>query len=200
MGHSKPLKLAATMIVSCYCLSGCIEGKGSSSSPNTSTASSVVTTPSEPSTNFSNTNSLSFADPALEACVLATKQEFIENISNLVCNNKGVVSLEGIEQLSELKTLFLSFNQIQNIDPLASLYKLKTLYINGNQISDISALSGLSNLTSLSMQKNDIYDISALNQIDTLKNLNVRKNLIQDFSALDDLDLEKFSGKEKQKS
>lgn len=199
MGNNKPLKLAATMIVSCYCLSGCIEGKNSSHSSNNATAKPAIA-PSNPSANYTSLSSLSFADPALEACVLATKQEFVENVHSLICNNKGIVSLEGIEELTELKTLFVSFNQIQNVDPISSLNKLKALYINGNEITDISALSNLTQLAVLGIQRNNIMDISALNQIDSLKKLNLRNNSIQDFSALDNIQLESLSGKNNQDS
>jgi Leucine-rich repeat (LRR) protein len=145
-------------------------------------------------------NTLSVSDYSLDKCIKATGREFVEEISALSCNNKGIQSLEGIEQLSELKSLFLNYNEIQDITPLTELTGLFTLYLAANNIQDISALSELTSLTKLAIQKNNIQDISPLAALIELQSLYTRNNSIYDFSALDNLELKVLAGTEQQDS
>ena len=70
-------------------------------------------------------DALTISDYSLNKCIKNTGREFVEQISALVCNNKDIQFLDGIEQLTELKTLHLNFNKIQDITPLVNLKKLK---------------------------------------------------------------------------
>ena len=141
---------------------------------------------------------LNIADPALSKCIRNTRRLYIEDITALTCNNQGVQSVEGIEQLSALKTLFLSFNQIEDIDPLASLSSLSTLYLAGNQIDNIDALAELFELQVLSIQNNAIYEVSALRGLTKLAKLYSGDNQITDFTILADLNLAILAGTERQ--
>lgn len=178
---------------------GCSGQNNSTSAPQTVTPASSGDA-SQNTIELTNINTLSISDQALSNCILNTGRLYVEEISALSCNNKGIQSLEGIEQLSELKTLFLNYNEIQDLSPLTELTGLYTLYLANNNIQDISALSDLTSLTKLAIQKNDIQDISPLESLTNLQNLYTRNNSIYDFSVLDNLELKVLAGKEQQGS
>jgi Leucine-rich repeat (LRR) protein len=145
-------------------------------------------------------NTLSISDYSLDKCIKSTGREFVEEVSTLICNNKGIQFLDGIEQLTELNTLHLNFNHIEDITPLVELKKLKTLYLSGNQIYNLNPLSELSELMELGIQKNLVQDLSPLQSIYSLKSLHAHSNKINDFSILNNLNLAELSGINKQDS
>ena len=114
---------------------------------------------------------VTFADSALEAAVRAAinnpsgpiLRSQVAAITTLTASSKGIISLEGIEALTNLKTLDLSYN---------------------NSISDITPLYGLTNLTSLDLSTNNISDIGTSN----FKNLTKLTYLdlgVNNFSSID---------------
>lgn len=174
-------------------------GSGSSNKSSTpdNTAEIQALTATQTSTPLS---SLSISDYALNKCIQDTGREYAEDITTLVCNNKGIVILEGIEALSELKSLHLNFNEINDITPLVELKKLNTLYLSGNQIDSLDALTELTELNELGIQKNYVQDLSPLQSISSLKSLHTHSNQIQDFTILSALELNELSGKSRQES
>jgi internalin A len=198
-------RLRAAITVSSLSLAmlGCGGSAGNSSLSEDQNNSQIESTLSGTSNDLSQLtpiNTLSISDYSLDKCIKATGREFVEEISALSCNNKGIQSLEGIEQLSELKSLFLNYNEIQDINPLNELTNLKTLYLSSNQIQNLEALSELTNLTELAIQKNEIQDITPLQSLIGLKSLHTRNNKIYNFSALNNLDLDILSGQNQQES
>lgn len=145
-------------------------------------------------------NTLSISDYSLDKCIKATGREFVEQISTLVCNNKGIQFLDGIEQLTELKILHLNFNKIEDITPLVALKQLQTLYVSGNNIYNLDPLSELVGLTELGIQRNAVQDLSPLQSLDSLKSLHTHSNQIQDFTILSALELDNLSGQNRQDS
>ena len=194
-------KLGTVIAISSLSLAmfGCVDQNNSSSAPQ-SVSSASIGGSSQKTAQLTNINTLSISDQALNNCILNTGRLYIEEINALSCNNKGIQSLEGIEQLSELKSLFLNYNDIQDLYPLTELTGLYTLYLANNNIQDISALKNLTNLTKLAIQKNDIQDISPLESLTNLQNLYTRDNSIYDFSALNNLELKVLAGKGQQDS
>jgi Leucine-rich repeat (LRR) protein len=194
-------KLGTALAISSLSLAmfGCSGQNNSSSAPQTVTPASIGGS-SQKTIELTNINTLSIQDQALSNCILNTSKLYVEEINALSCNNKGIQSLEGIEQLTELKSLFLNYNEIQDLTPLTELTGLFTLYLANNNIQEISALSELKNLTKLAIQKNDIQDISPLESLTSLQNLYTRNNSIYDFSVLDNLELKVLAGTEQQDS
>jgi Leucine-rich repeat (LRR) protein len=143
-------------------------------------------------------NSVSAPQTVTSASISSTSQNSVK--LTLVCNNKGIQYLEGIEALTQLKSLYLSFNEINDITPLVGLKNLKTLYLSGNQISNLDALSELTELTELGIQKNNVQDLSPLQSLSMLKSLHTHSNQIQDFTILGSLELNELSGKKRQES
>jgi len=133
----------------------------------------------------------------------------INKITQLYACNKGIVSLDGIENLVKLNDLSIYGNEVRDISVLAKLKKLEKLDLSFNNIGDISALKELNKLTYLYLQDNEITDytpteayfnnleykdfrledgqvvISVLKGLNNLYVLNLGKNKIRDISILE---------------
>ncbi|WP_309400243.1 leucine-rich repeat domain-containing protein [Cerasicoccus maritimus] len=69
---------------------------------------------------------------------------------------RNITSLEGIENFTELKNLYLDGNQIRDISPLESLTKLTFLNLGANYVSDLSPLKSFTQLETLDVSENFI--------------------------------------------
>lgn len=138
---------------------------------------------------------IAFADANLEAAVrdrlnlpsgpiLAEDAARIEFLS---ASDRGVTSLAGIENLVNLRRLFLSNNRLENLAPLAELTHLNELRLFGNNVSDLTPISTLPNLETLDIRSNQILSISALTALPELVQLELGNNPIADFTPLSSL-------------
>ncbi len=102
--------------------------------------------------------SLSFSDPALDACVMAALVE--ANITSagqlrqLQCGPGEIRDLSGLKVFHRLENLGLANNLIVNISELTSMTSLKQLDLSSNDILDVSALSNLPELKLLIAEGN----------------------------------------------
>ncbi len=99
----------------------------------------------------------------------------------------GIRRLTGLEFATNVITLTLDYNLIEDITPLKGLENLISLELGKNHLSDISPLKGMVNLVMLSLYENQISDISALQPLVNLKRLSLYENQISDISALQPL-------------
>ena len=86
----------------------------------------------------------------------------VDTIKELSVRKKNISSIFGIENLTNLIHLDLSFNKINNIEPVRGLTNLLDLRLNSNQIRDIDPLRELTNLLSLHLDSNQIKDYSSV--------------------------------------
>ena len=107
-----------------------------------------------------------------------------EHLVGLHVSDKGIVNLTGLEHATDLQSLGLARNKIQDLSPLSGLTGLGYLNLGRNQISDLRPLAGLTRLEFLHLWGNQIKDISPLAGLVNLKNLNLSGNQIADISAL----------------
>ncbi len=99
-----------------------------------------------------------------------------------------IIDLSGIEQLTALVDLDLSFNVISDIGPLADLTSLERLSLHNNHISDISPLSSLTSLVALDLNVNqEISDLGPLGGLAELEELRLYWNDVSDLAPLEDL-------------
>ena len=120
--------------------------------------------------------------------------------------DRGIVNRTGLEYATNIVTLSLYHNPIDDISPLASMTKmtgfnlwgcrvvdlsplrnlqnLSWIVLGNNQISDISPLAGLVNLTTLQVDSNQIVDISPLSNLTQLEELRLNRNAITDIASL----------------
>ncbi|WP_234124600.1 leucine-rich repeat domain-containing protein [Clostridium hydrogenum] len=142
--------------------------------------------------NDSSSSAIGFKDKNLESAVRnaigkqsgdLTKSD-LEQVTTLAAVDDNITDLSGIENLTNLNSIFLGGNSISNLEPLEKLTKLQTLNLVGCQISDISPLRNLSNLQFLFLSDNSIEDISSLEGLNNLQYLSLDGNNIEDVSSL----------------
>jgi Leucine-rich repeat (LRR) protein len=92
-------------------------------------------------------------------------------LDTLTCPGLGIKKLDGLEGMTQLKSLSLFHNEITDLEPLSKLHKLEQLDVSDNRISDISPLVNLPNLTDLNLGGNKINEIRILGEIPKLTNL-----------------------------
>lgn len=136
-------------------------------------------------------------DAALDQCVRDTiakpDGEFeltdVAGIVHLDCPDRGIVGLAGMQYFTDLETLVLWENHIEDLSALSTLARLYDLQLGNNAVSDLAPLSGLVELTSLGLGQNEIDDISALSGLVYLHWLNLDGNALtdDDLGALCDL-------------
>lgn len=101
----------------------------------------------------------------------------VENISDII----------GLEDLTELKYLDLSGNQIREIDFMGNFPKLEFLHLKENQIKEIKGLEKLTNLAELYLSSNQITEIKGLDKLKNLTVLDLSENNISKIKGLDSL-------------
>lgn len=119
----------------------------------------------------------------LDACYTATGKSR-NLITELSCTERGIVSLDGIQDLPALEKLDLTGNNISDLTPLAGLTRLKSLDLTANKVHDIGPLADLTTLTKLTLSRNRIEDLAPLADLSSLVTLELTSNRI---SYLDDL-------------
>lgn len=103
----------------------------------------------------------------------------VEKITSLVVPDEQI-DISGIENLSNLKELYLTGNKISDISKLKGLTNLQLLCLTGTNVSDISALKELTNLKTLDLAFTKINDISDLKGFTNLQKLNLTAVKISD--------------------
>src|SRR4030042_4763396 len=66
-----------------------------------------------------------------------------QRLTRLDASGRNIVDLSGLEDFTNLETIYLGRNRISDISPLASLTNLHLLGLEENQISDLSPLASL---------------------------------------------------------
>ncbi len=108
-------------------------------------------------------------------------------ITVLDAGNMEIKSLSGIEQLCNLKDLYLAGNELDNINPISALTSLEALNLEKNQISDLNVLRNLHNLKYLILRDNKISDITPLSDLSSLKTLDLSYNSLTNTKNLSKL-------------
>jgi len=111
--------------------------------------------------------------------------EHLALVTELTVRDAGIVSLEGIEKLTNLRRLDLRGNRISDIRPLAALTRLEKLNLRDNEITDISPLANLKLLRDLNLRNNRVRDIRPLADLPLLRDrLYLAGNPIADYSPI----------------
>jgi len=94
----------------------------------------------------------------------------------LYLHYKGFAKLEGLEEYTGLKCVFLEVNGIQRIENLDNQKELKCLYLQQNLIKKIENMEPLVNLTNLNLSNNFIRKIENLSCLPNLSMLQMTHN------------------------
>jgi Leucine-rich repeat (LRR) protein len=109
----------------------------------------------------------------------------IQGLEELSLENNRIETLAGLEKLTKLTTLNVSWNySLRDVTALTDMTALTTVMLDYNQIRAIPDLSELHELTSLSARNNKIYDIGGLTGMRALSRLALDSNQITDVAAI----------------
>jgi len=127
---------------------------------------------------------LAFSDPVLE---IAVKLELARigtddllQITDLKLRNLGISTLEGLEQLENLRTLDLRENPISDLTPISSLTKLRSLNLRETRVVDISPIKDLVQLEYLNLHSTNVKDVTVIANLTNLQTLIMRNVYIGD--------------------
>lgn len=98
-----------------------------------------------------------------------------------------ISKIEGLEKLTELKSLRLSGTEIFEIKGLEKLINLEYLDLRGNEITEIKGLENLVNLKGLILGENRITEIRGLENLVNLIYLDISENPISEIKGLENL-------------
>jgi serine/threonine protein kinase len=104
----------------------------------------------------------------------------------------GMHTLADLAKLPNLRVLFISMQQLEDISPVAGLPHLEDVVLKNNPIRDVSPLSGLPRLRRLSLFDTSVTDFSPLAKCPTLQNLEAggaAYDSIEPFAALTGLSM-----------
>jgi Leucine-rich repeat (LRR) protein len=96
----------------------------------------------------------------------------------------GVVTVSGLNEVSDVVTLDLRDNPIVDGTPIGGMTQLQGLDLRGTSLEDTSALSGLTNLVWVGLSDNLITDLSGLAPLTGVEGFDLSGNLLADLSAL----------------
>ncbi|MCZ0941803.1 MAG: leucine-rich repeat domain-containing protein [Gammaproteobacteria bacterium] len=139
---------------------------------------------------------VSVPDPALRAALLrrlgkepgdALYAHELAALRDLIANDAGITSLEGLQSATGLVALHFNDNPISDLSPLSGLTKLERLGFWNNAVADLSPLSGLTELRRLSFLNNAVADLSPLSGLTKLEHLTIGINAVVDLSPLSGL-------------
>ena len=100
---------------------------------------------------------------------------------------KNFSDIKGIENLKDLKRLYLGGNYLENLDGIEVLEKLEFLYLKLNYIGEINHINELRNLKELNLDDNGIKKIKGLDNLTALEFLSLSYNEIEKIEGLDKL-------------
>jgi protein phosphatase 1 regulatory subunit 7 len=125
---------------------------------------------------------------------ICLRQNTIQHIEGLGCLADTLEDLDlydnlishvrGLDELTKLTSLDLSFNKIRHIKHISHLTELRDLFLVANKISEIENLDGLTKLRSLELGSNRIRKIENLDSLKELEELWVAKNKITEIGGL----------------
>lgn len=138
---------------------------------------------------------IAFDDPYLEQAIRDAINKHngdiyasdLVGLTELDADSRGIASLNGLENCTDLIELYLAHNRISALSPLSSLARLEVAGLMYNEIEDIAALSPLTNLTEIDLLHNEIADINALSGLDALAAIDLSYNHIDDLAPLSGL-------------
>jgi Leucine-rich repeat (LRR) protein/putative cell wall-binding protein len=111
----------------------------------------------------------------------------LEGLTYLRLVDKKISNLEGLQHASNLQTLDLSGNTIIDLKPIENLHQLRRLYLSSTPITNFDSVANLVNLTELDLSNNQISDLRPISYLKNLTNLYLNSNLITDLSPLSNL-------------
>jgi len=124
---------------------------------------------------------LNFADLGVE---VLTGLENMTNLTYLYMSWNPIVGISLLADLTRMRYLYAESNGISDLSPLAGMTEMRALDLDANWITDITPLAGMTELSSLYLSVNQITDISVLQGLTNLYYLDLHSNQISDILPL----------------
>lgn len=126
-------------------------------------------------------------DNQLRACLQSTGFTHVAQFTAIYCVDQGVVRLDGIEQFTEVQSVSLDLNRVQDLAPLTVLPRLNLVSVSSNQLTSLDGLTGSASVRNIVAMNNKIGDVSALAAMPNLVSLVLDNNLLFDTVGLESL-------------
>ncbi|KAI0126952.1 protein phosphatases PP1 regulatory subunit sds22 [Xylariales sp. AK1849] len=110
--------------------------------------------------------------------------EDLTKLRTLDLSFNKVKHIKHIDHLTELTDLFFVSNKISKIEGLETLVNLRQIELGSNRIREIKNLDSLKNLEELWLAKNKITELKGLSGLPKLRLLSIQSNRIKDLSPL----------------
>ena len=112
----------------------------------------------------------------------------IKQLGELDLTGNKLSDITCLSELTHFNSLYLSFNNLTQLEPLEKHNNLLALTLDENQLDDLAPLVGLSKLNLLSLNSNKISDLRPITKLIYLKYLYLGENQIVDINSLKGLD------------
>ncbi|WP_185152707.1 leucine-rich repeat domain-containing protein [Fulvivirga aurantia] len=104
-----------------------------------------------------------------------------------ISDNKYVISIDALANLTDLKSLSLSNTSIKDVAPLRNLTDLEHLDLSRTDIEDISMIKYCRALKSIDLSHTQVRDIEVLSNMHRLENLNLSHTEVDDLTPISEL-------------
>jgi len=94
-----------------------------------------------------------------------------EQITVLECFYEQLTNLDGIENLTNLKSLNCSYNQLTSLEGIENLINLKYLDCHNNRLTSLNDIENLTNLEILCIGYNQLTSLDGIENLINLKRL-----------------------------
>jgi Leucine-rich repeat (LRR) protein len=115
---------------------------------------------------------------------------FVANLTalkDLYVSENEITDLSPLAALGDLRVLDISFNQVRDLSPLGGLKNLDHLYARENPLENLPAVSGLTTLTALDLSAAGLGDLAFAAPLTAIKKLYVSENNLADLAPLQGL-------------
>lgn len=87
---------------------------------------------------------------------------------SLICCDKQLTSLKGIEKFINLKRFYCINNQLTSLEGIEHLHNLEELYCRTNQIVSLKGIENLKKLTTLDCRDNSLTSLVGIENLENL--------------------------------
>ena len=125
-----------------------------------------------------------FFENVYKECIIKIKCKILPssiinltNLKILQCSHNNLTSLEGIQNLINLKKLYCFCNQLTSLDGIQNLINLTTLNFCVNNLTSLDSIQNLTNLTEIYFSHNKLISLpSAIQNLTNLTTLSCSSN------------------------
>lgn len=125
-------------------------------------------------------SSVQLSDPLLAQCLQESAElsawYYVDDVISLECQDWGVKSLSGLQQLIALQKLDLTDNDIRLVDTAELPATLQKLDLSNNKVELFGVGTAMPALTELELSNNRLTNLHGIEILNNLKVLNIAKN------------------------